>query len=86
MIRFLMALSLALLPLAAAGPTTLDLAGTWSLHKPGDEAGAVPISVPGDTHSALLAAGKIPDPYYGINEKEVQWVGEQDWYQLAINN
>ncbi len=39
----------------------------------------VPRLIPGDTHSALLAAGKIPDPYAGANELEVQWVGREDW-------
>ena len=34
---------------------------------------------PGDTHSALLAAGRIPDPYVGMNELSVQWVGREDW-------
>ena len=27
----------------------------------------------------LLAAGKISDPFYRVNEKSVQWVGEKDW-------
>ena len=39
----------------------------------------MPALVPGDTHSALLAAGKIPDPYVGMNELSVQWVGREDW-------
>jgi len=36
-------------------------------------------NVPGTVQQDLLAAGKIPDPFYGLNEREVQWVGEQDW-------
>ena len=39
----------------------------------------MPIGVPGDVHSALLASGQIPDPYFGTNECQVAWVGEQDW-------
>ncbi len=35
--------------------------------------------VPGCVHTDLLANGKIPDPFYGTNEKEVQWVDKQDW-------
>lgn len=27
----------------------------------------------------LLAAGRIPDPFYGQNENELQWIGEADW-------
>jgi beta-mannosidase len=35
--------------------------------------------VPGDIHSALLAAGRIPDPYHGRNAENVRWVGTSDW-------
>jgi len=35
--------------------------------------------VPGTAHGALLAAGRIPDPFYGRNELEVRWVGERAW-------
>lgn len=57
---------------------TLDLAGTWTLTRVrnGD---AVSAQVPGDTHSALLAAGRIADPYAGCNELDAQWVGREDW-------
>lgn len=37
------------------------------------------LQVPGDVHSALLAAGYIPEPYWGRNEEQVAWVGERDW-------
>lgn len=36
-------------------------------------------TVPGTIHTDLLAAGRIPDPFVGLNELEVQWVGERDW-------
>lgn len=36
-------------------------------------------SVPGSIHQDLLAAGRIPDPFLGLNEQQVQWVGEADW-------
>ncbi|MDR2850111.1 MAG: glycoside hydrolase family 2 protein [Verrucomicrobiota bacterium] len=66
---------------AAGGPpaNTLDLAGVWSLRQAGGTAPAVPLNVPGDVHSALLAAGRIPDPYFGSNELDIQWVGQADW-------
>ena len=56
----------------------VDLAGTWRLS---DASGgnACPVSVPGDVHHALFLAKLIPDPYYGLNEELVQWVGERDW-------
>ncbi|MCK6488766.1 MAG: glycoside hydrolase family 2 protein [Planctomycetes bacterium] len=56
----------------------IDLAGAWQLTG-GTLTAPVPACVPGDTHSALLAAGRIPDPYWGANELQVQEVGRQDW-------
>jgi len=35
--------------------------------------------VPGTVHTDLLAAGLIPDPFYGMNEKDLQWIGWNDW-------
>jgi beta-mannosidase len=58
--------------------TTIDLSGRWTLVRESSRS-AVPAIVPGDTHSALLAAGLIPDPYSGRNELDVQWVGREDW-------
>ncbi len=39
----------------------------------------LPATVPGCVHTDLLAAGKIPDPFFGANESAVQWVAERDW-------
>lgn len=39
----------------------------------------VPLSVPGDVHSALLAAGRITDPYWRDTETSLDWVHESDW-------
>jgi beta-mannosidase len=41
--------------------------------------GWIAATVPGTVHQDLLAANVIPDPYWGMNEKQVQWVGEVDW-------
>ncbi|MFJ4835801.1 glycoside hydrolase family 2 protein [Streptomyces sp. NPDC088747] len=35
--------------------------------------------VPGCVHTDLLAAGLIPDPFLGVNEPEVAWVGRRAW-------
>jgi beta-mannosidase len=64
---------------AAPRADILDLAGVWSVRQADGDGSAVPLNVPGDVHSALLAAGRIPDPYFGRNELEVQWVGRADW-------
>ena len=58
--------------------TAIDLSGTWRLAST-DAAHTAPMRVPGDVHSALLAASLIPDPYAGRNEREVQWVAAKDW-------
>ena len=44
----------------------------------------LPARVPGSVHEALLAAGVIPDPFYGTNETAVQWIGEVDWLYRCL--
>ena len=66
---------------------SIDLAGDWRLVRMSTQE-SVPAAVPGDTHSALLAVGKIPDPYWGMNELEVQEIGREDWAyerELAVD-
>ncbi|MGE5528639.1 MAG: beta-mannosidase [Patescibacteria group bacterium] len=55
-----------------------SLNGAWRLRRAGTEEW-LPAQVPGDVHTALLAAGRIPDPFVADNEKAVQWVAEADW-------
>ena len=59
----------------------LDLAGEWMLLGSNEVGAAIscPIAVPGDTHSALLAGELIPDPFWGCNETNIQWIGRHDW-------
>jgi beta-mannosidase len=42
-------------------------------------AGWLGANVPGNIYQDLLEAGRIPDPFYGMNEHQVQWVAEADW-------
>lgn len=35
--------------------------------------------VPGCVHTDLLREGVIPDPFYGTNERDVQWIDKIDW-------
>jgi beta-mannosidase len=35
--------------------------------------------VPGCIHSDLFRHKRIPDPFWGSNEKELQWIEERDW-------
>ena len=36
-------------------------------------------TVPGCNFLDLMENGKIPDPFIGLNESKVKWVGERDW-------
>jgi len=72
----------------------ISLNGQWSLRwcdaGEGEAAGwpasgvagpdAVDAQVPGMTHVDLLAAGKIPDPLFGRNAEELEWMEEKDWW------
>ena len=73
--------------------TVLDLAGSWTLrlsdpHPSQDVPGEIPqlslrrerpINIPGDILSALLDSGEVPDPYQGLSELDLQWIGRKDW-------
>ncbi|MFD3537167.1 glycoside hydrolase family 2 protein [Streptomyces sp. NPDC058664] len=48
----------------------------WSLRH---EEALLPARVPGCVHTDLLAAGVIPDPFLGLNESEIAWVGRRAW-------
>ncbi len=56
--------------------TRFDLSGTWRLCGAGHD---IPVNIPGDTHSALLAADCIGDPYWGTNELDLQALNAEDW-------
>ncbi len=54
------------------------LDGTWEFRAV-DDALWQPAQVPGCNYLDLLANGRIPDPFYGLNEADVAWVAEKDW-------
>jgi beta-mannosidase len=56
----------------------LDLGGRWHVTREGT-ADVIQATVPGCIHTDLLAAKRIPDPFYRDNERAVQWIGEADW-------
>src|SRR6266568_1533351 len=52
-------------------------------HADGDWLG---IAVPGDVHRTLIAAGRIPDPFYDRNETACAWMEEREWwYRLTFD-
>lgn len=36
-------------------------------------------TVPGTVHTDLMAIGNIEDPFFGLNERGVQWIDKEDW-------
>ncbi len=54
-----------------------DLRGTWNLYV--DEGDWIPCTIPGDSHTALLRANRIPDPYTGTQELAVQYLAQRDF-------
>lgn len=45
----------------------------------------LPATVPGTVHTDLFNNKIIPDPFYGDNEKNIQWIEDKDWiYQTSF--
>lgn len=56
----------------------------WEFRQVGDK-GWMKASVPGTVHTDLLAAKKIEDPFYRLNERDQQWIDKKDWeYRTTI--
>lgn len=43
-------------------------------------------TVPGTVHTDLLSLEKIEDPYYRLNEHDLQWIDKTDWHYQTIFN
>jgi beta-mannosidase len=51
-----------------------------------DDANWHDVPVPGDVHRAMIAAGRIPDPFYDRNESECAWIEDREWwYRIAFD-
>ncbi len=48
----------------------------WVFHYPGFV--PLPCTAPCTMYSVLLEYGKIPDPFYGLNERQLQYLAEKD--------
>ncbi|MGI5184033.1 glycoside hydrolase family 2 protein [Dactylosporangium sp. CA-152071] len=70
-----------------AAASRLDLGGTWELAWEGGpatvpesvRAARIAAQVPGEVHTALLAAGLLDDPDVGWGELAQEWVGRSRW-------
>ena len=60
------------------------LSAQWEFHEARTN-DWMPATVPGTVHTDLLANGKIPDPFYRTNERDLQWIDKRDWeYRTAF--
>ncbi|MGD0137857.1 MAG: LamG-like jellyroll fold domain-containing protein [Tepidisphaeraceae bacterium] len=70
------------------GPSVLSLDGQWQMAEAGEEASrlgepwleAIAARVPGSVHAALEAAGKIPDPKFGLNDAIARENSFKTWW------
>jgi len=61
------------------------LKSEWSL-KQKDKEGWYKATVPGCVHTDLLNNKVITDPFYRLNEKDVQWIDKKNWiYKTSFN-
>ena len=59
-----------------------DLNKGWEF-KSADGKDWVKANVPGNIHLDLINNELIPDPFFGNNESELQWISDRDWtYRL----
>lgn len=50
-----------------------------------DDSAWIPVDVPGSVHRALIAAGRIEDPFYDQNENDCAWIEDREWwYRLTF--
>lgn len=77
-ISILAAMALSAVYMTAGTPQRISLEGRWEFRQVGDSVWR-PADVPGCVHTDLLSCGLIEDPFYGRNERSLQWIGEKDW-------
>ncbi len=62
-----------------------EINNNWQFNQNGDDKW-YPALVPGQIHTDLLENKLIDDPYFGINEQNLQWIGEKNWnYKTTFN-
>lgn len=81
-------------PAFAAPKTVVALDSGWQVRiDPADRAATtahareakwLAATVPGSVQEDLIAAKRVPDPYQGINEAAIQWVGLTGWQYRRV--
>ena len=57
----------------------------WTFRKVSDKKW-LKAQVPGCVHTDLYDNNIIPDPFYGTNEKDLQWISDENWEYKTILN
>lgn len=55
----------------------------WQVHRIGSQ-GYYKANVPGNIYTDLFRAGAIPDPFYGANEQQVNWIDTCTWEYTSM--
>jgi beta-mannosidase len=50
----------------------------WTFNKQGETKKRI-ATIPGTVHTDLFANQLIPDPFFGANEKQLQWIENENW-------
>lgn len=74
----LIALLAACCNLPAFADQVIEVTDGWSFRQARSN-NAYPATVPGCVHTDLINNGIIEDPYYRLNERNVQWIDKEDW-------
>jgi beta-mannosidase len=40
----------------------------------------IDVAAPGDVYVGLIEAGRLPDPFFGMNETSARWVQDKEWW------
>ena len=65
--------------------TTTELKANWQFRKKGTEP-FYKAAVPGTVHTDLFVNKLIKDPFTGTNEKDLQWIENEDWEYVGKFN
>ena len=55
-----------------------EIAENWTFSQVGEN-NWLQATIPGTVHTDLIANGKIDDPFYRLNEHNLQWIDKVDW-------
>jgi len=55
-----------------------EISSGWTFRQ-ADKEEWLPATVPGCVHTDLMNNGKIEDPFYRLNERNVQWIDKVNW-------